>query len=179
MSSLSQAYREAARARWRNCWRPHCGSRFSTRTQSYKACLSCAARVMLRGGARSAARAMRSYGPKRRSRAGRFWFLTGILPGMPADSGTPTGWLTELAARMVNVHCVCDAEVAAEHLVRRVRHPGHLDLARSYAGILESIRAVAMLGRLPVGTQVEVDTSQPLELEGVLRAIRSTLRSGT
>jgi adenylate kinase family enzyme len=29
------------------------------------------------------------------------------LPGMPADSGTPTDWIAALSDQIVNVHCVC------------------------------------------------------------------------
>src|SRR5262245_15783008 len=52
-----------------------------------------------------------------------FWHL----PGMASDSGTPTAWLSKLASRIVNVHCVCEPEIAAERFLRRRRHPGHLD----------------------------------------------------
>src|SRR5205823_5864786 len=52
-----------------------------------------------------------------------FWHV----PGMAADSGTPTEWIAGLDADVVHVFCDCPAEVAAERFVRRARHPGHLD----------------------------------------------------
>ena len=55
------------------------------------------------------------------------------LPGMPLNSGTPTDWISELSNNVVNVHCVCEAEVAAERYARRKRHPGHLDSEKSHA----------------------------------------------
>ncbi|MBV8732241.1 MAG: AAA family ATPase, partial [Acidobacteriia bacterium] len=70
-----------------------------------------------------------------------FWHL----PGMAADSGTPTAWLSELAGTIVNVHCVCGPEIAAERFFRRRRHSGHLDTARTYDDVLQSLHAVARL----------------------------------
>jgi hypothetical protein len=67
------------------------------------------------------------------------------LPGMPADSGTPTGGLSGLSDRVINLHCRCAPEVAAARFVRRARHPGHLDADASETQILESIRAIAGL----------------------------------
>ena len=39
-----------------------------------------------------------------------FWHV----PGMSPDSGTPTGWLAALSSRVVEVHCACAPEIAAE-----------------------------------------------------------------
>ena len=58
------------------------------------------------------------------------------LPGMPSGSGTPTDWIPKLADRLVNLHCECDAEIAAERFLGRVRHPGHLDSEKSHGEIL-------------------------------------------
>lgn len=45
------------------------------------------------------------------------------VPGMAMNSGTPTGWLSELAGRIVNVHRVCAPEIAAKRFLRnRYRH---------------------------------------------------------
>jgi glucokinase len=94
------------------------------------------------------------------------------LPGMPLNSGTPTTWLSKLSDRVVNVHCQCPAEVAAERFCRRMRHPGHGDHERSHAEILASIRELAGFGRLHVGPRVEVDTSQTFDLDVVVREIQ-------
>ena len=95
------------------------------------------------------------------------------LPGMPEDSGTPTGWLRELNA--VQIHCVCDSEVAARRFVERTRHAGHRDGSRSYVEILESICAVASCGPLNLGRRVDVDTSQRLDLERLIPEIHSLI----
>ena len=97
------------------------------------------------------------------------------LPGMPLASGTPANWLLKLSARLVNVHCQCETEIAIERFLRRKRHPGHLDSERSEAEIRESIRDAANLGRLDIGPRIAVDTSQPPDLNLVLKEIRRAL----
>jgi hypothetical protein len=97
------------------------------------------------------------------------------LRGMPPDSGTPTDWLTKLSDRVVNVHCECSAEVAAERFVQRRRHPGHRDDRRAPAEILDSFRGLALLGRLDIGPRVEVDTSGPPDLGALLQAVQRVL----
>jgi cytidylate kinase/N-acetylglutamate synthase-like GNAT family acetyltransferase len=94
------------------------------------------------------------------------------LPGMPAQSGTPTEWLSELSEKIINVHCTCSPEIAAERFAHRKRHAGHCDSERSYSEILESIQALSGIDRLNIGQTVEVDTSHPPNLDDVLRAVR-------
>jgi adenylate kinase len=97
------------------------------------------------------------------------------LPGMPLNSGSPTGWLSELPDRIVNVHCECPTELSAERFYRRKRHPGHRDHERSYEDILMSIREVAGFGPLRIGPRVDVDTSDTVDLARVLSDIESRL----
>jgi len=98
------------------------------------------------------------------------------LPGMPPNSGTPTSWLLQLSAKVVNVHCECEADLAAERFIRRQRHQGHLDSERSHSEIRATIRAAALLGRLNVGPRVDVDTSLEPDL-AVLNQIRKALEN--
>ena len=93
-------------------------------------------------------------------------------PGKPPDSGTPTGWICELPGQVINVHCECPADVAAERFINRKRHPGHLDEERSWIEILASIQTNATFGHIEVGQRIEVDTSQPPNLDLVLSQIR-------
>jgi len=93
------------------------------------------------------------------------------LPGMPSDSGTPTGWLLEASYHVVNVHCVCDFAVAAERFLQRKRHPGHLDNEATYPEALASLRALERLKPLEVGQRVDVDTSGEPRLDAVARDI--------
>ena len=96
---------------------------------------------------------------------------------MPSGSGTPTDWIPQLADRLVNLHCECDAEIAAERFLGRVRHPGHLDSEKSHAEILAGIREIARFGRLDMGARVEVDTSRRPELDAVVTKIRTAFES--
>jgi AAA domain len=97
------------------------------------------------------------------------------LPGMAADSGTPTNWLAQLPGELVNVHCKCDADVAVERFIRRNRHVGHLDNKKLRADIMSDVRAVADLGPLNIGRRVDVDTTEAPELEALLREIHTAL----
>jgi hypothetical protein len=99
-----------------------------------------------------------------------FWHC----PGMPADSGTPTGWLEALGSTTVNVYCHCPPELAADRFLNRARHPGHLDRAKTPAQVLESIRALARYEPLGLGRLIMLDTTLPLEAAALAMEIEST-----
>lgn len=94
---------------------------------------------------------------------------------MPSDSGTPADWLRAPSHRLVNVHCVCELEVAAMRFLRRQRHPGHLDSAASRAAIFASLGTLSRLAPLDIGERIEVDTSQEPNLDDVIAAVRAAL----
>ncbi len=94
-------------------------------------------------------------------------------PGMAPDSGTPIDWVSALAASIVQVHCVCPPEIAAERFARRQRHPGHLDSQRSYQDILQCLETLASLPPLHLGPRIEIDTTYPIDIERVLHDIRT------
>ena len=100
-----------------------------------------------------------------------FWHV----PGMPADSGTPTDWLLRLSHHVVNIHCACSPEVAAARFCQRKRHPGHLDSERSATQVLESIRLLAHLEPPDIWRRVEVDTSAEIDLDAVIDGILKQL----
>jgi len=93
-----------------------------------------------------------------------FWHLT----GMPADSGTPTNWLSKLSNRLVNLHCVCPPEVAAARFLRRERHPGHLDSKSSEEEVLAGLRQIVNLPPLEIRHRVHVDSSLDPDLDSVV-----------
>jgi len=93
-----------------------------------------------------------------------FWHV----PGMPPDSGTATAWLWELSNRIVEVHCACPPEIAAERFIRRERHPGHLDRRLSYDVVLDGLHAIPRSGALELPMRVVVDTSQEPDLSVLL-----------
>ena len=96
-------------------------------------------------------------------------------PGMAADSGTPTAWLSGLTEPKMNVHCVCPPDLAAERFFRRTRHPGHLDIQRSYEDILRTIRDNDALAPIQFGTRIEIDTSGEVDVNAICAAIESLL----
>ena len=95
---------------------------------------------------------------------------------MPSDSGTPTDWLHAPTHHVVNVHCACELEIAANRFLQRRRHPGHLDGESSAAAVLASLRALTQLPALDIGHRIDVDTSQEPNLPEVVRAIRGALQ---
>jgi hypothetical protein len=97
------------------------------------------------------------------------------VPGMPSDSGTPTDWLDAPSHHVVNVHCACELEVAANRFLQRRRHPGHLDGESPFAEVLASLRQLTQLPPLDIGQRIHVDTSQQPNLTAVVRAIRGAL----
>jgi predicted kinase len=106
------------------------------------------------------------------------------LPGMPSDSGTPTDWLHAQSGHVVNVHCACEVDVAANRFLHRRRHAGHLDGRHSPAEVLASLREIARLPPLDIGRRIDVDTSREPDptddlsdvLPDVVRAIRRALQ---
>jgi len=100
-----------------------------------------------------------------------FWHL----PGMPANSGTPTSWIAALSGQVVNVNCRCEPETAAERFLGRKRHLGHLDQEASYTELLANFRELLHLGPIDVGQRIEVDTLRESELDAVVRDVRGAL----
>jgi hypothetical protein len=101
-----------------------------------------------------------------------FWHVS----GMPSDSGTPTDWLDAPSRHVVNVHCVCEAKVAASRFLQRQRHRGHLDGKSSSAEVLANLQNLNRLPPLDIGQRIDVDTSQEPNLTDVVRAIRVVTR---
>ena len=92
-------------------------------------------------------------------------------PASDIDTGTPTEWLSSLSGAVIELHCVCSAEVAAERFLTRKRHEGHLDQLKTHAQLLESFQRFAAYGPLSIGELVEVETENAVELSSVLSEI--------
>jgi predicted kinase len=61
-------------------------------------------------------------------------------PQSTSASGTPTSWLNALPGPVVEVHCVCTPETAAQRFLARQRHAGHLDHLKRADEVLEASR---------------------------------------
>jgi hypothetical protein len=94
-------------------------------------------------------------------------------PRAQGDSGTPTGWLSLLPGRLVEVYCACEPRVAAERYLGRTRHEGHLDHARNLKDLIADLERSASLGPLGLGEVIRVETGGEADLEEILREIRS------
>jgi shikimate kinase len=97
-------------------------------------------------------------------------------PGDEGNAGTPCEWLEQLSPSLVEVHCHCPPEIAAQRFLRRSRHPGHHDSARSEQMLLTQFHATARRGCLGLGSLVVVDTSgqqdTELPIEQISRALQ-------
>ena len=90
-------------------------------------------------------------------------------------SGTPTDWITAMSQRVVEVYCACTPELAAMRFVNRTRHSGHLDSAKRIEDLLPGFQALASTGPIGVGKLLRVDTSDEVNLDPVISAVRSLL----
>lgn len=91
--------------------------------------------------------------------------------GMDGDSGTPTGWIAELGAPVVTLHCVCPPEFAARRFLNRKRHPGHLDHRKSEAEIIANLRFLDSLPPVAIGRVIPVDMTRDIDLPALAAAI--------
>lgn len=92
-------------------------------------------------------------------------------PASRADTGTPVEWLSSLPGVLLELHCLCSPEVAAERFLSRKRHGGHLDHLKTHAELLASFRKQAALGPLNLGRVISVNTEQSLDLPTLLTEI--------
>jgi AAA domain len=97
------------------------------------------------------------------------------LPGMAADSGTPTRWLGELSNLIVQVHCVCSPEIAAARFAHRKRHVGHLDGSATFADVLAALRSHDRRGALDIGPRVDLDTTGEPDIDSLVGQIGGAL----
>lgn len=91
--------------------------------------------------------------------------------GMPEDSGTPTAWLSAIAGRIVNVHCICSPEIATRRFLARRRHPGHLDSTNSYKAVLAGLRRLVSLASPDLGRRIDIGTTREPELPALIEEI--------
>lgn len=96
-----------------------------------------------------------------------FWHL----PGMAADSGTPTAWLSSLPGTVVHVRCLCATDVAARRFRGRPRHAGHLDTQRSEAELIAEFERLAACPPLALAPALDVDTNGAVDVHALARQI--------
>ena len=94
-------------------------------------------------------------------------------PASNVDTGTPVEWLTSLPDVVVELHCICSPNIAAERFMTRQRHEGHLDRYKTHAELLTSFEQQAALGPVGLSRLVQVNTERSVELAPVLAQIDS------
>jgi hypothetical protein len=82
------------------------------------------------------------------------------LPDMDSQSGTPIDWLHSLSYKIVQVHCVCEPEIAARRFFERERHPGHLDSRHSLEDVIASTKQLSKLESFEVGIRLDINTTE-------------------
>jgi predicted kinase len=97
-------------------------------------------------------------------------------PQVTGESGTPTDWLRSLSGKVVEAHCVCPPEVAAERFLARKRHDGHLDRDKRMEDLVAAFEQLAAHGPLGLGPLVNVDTGQVVGFDGVLLELEDYFR---
>jgi hypothetical protein len=96
-------------------------------------------------------------------------------PRSEVESGTPSEWLSSLQGRLIEVHCRCSAATAARRYASRTRHPGHLDGFRSEEELRASFTVQASFGPLGIGSLVEIDSENAMDLQAVADAVIQAL----
>jgi hypothetical protein len=89
----------------------------------------------------------------------------------PSLGGTPTDWLAEHFDLLIEVHCPCGPDAAAQNFVNRRRHPGHLDSLRSPDDVLTSMQSLAPGYPLGLGTTINASSCGPDQIAATIRAM--------
>lgn len=104
------------------------------------------------------------------------------LAGQVRDAVLVSWWhpdaparLSAVGVQLVEVHCDCPVELAAERFSRRRRHAGHLDHLRTPAEHLASLRRAAEVapGAIGAGELVTVATAHPPDAGAVAADVRA------
>jgi thymidylate kinase len=80
--------------------------------------------------------------------------------------------LSSLPSPVVEVHCDCRPETAAQRFLARERHVGHLDGQKRSSEVIASFTRLAALGPLGIGRLIRVDTSVPVDVEAVVSVLK-------
>ncbi|MES9511353.1 AAA family ATPase [Streptomyces sp. NPDC000609] len=86
--------------------------------------------------------------------------------------------LQSLADLLIEVHCDCDAALAAERFQARTRHPGHLDPQLTPDQVTERVAVIRATYPGPLnlgGPLLTVDTSHPIDAAAIAEKIAHAL----
>lgn len=92
-------------------------------------------------------------------------------------SGTPTEWLPNTYAKIIQVYCTCPIETATKRFKERTRHRGHLDHTRPIEEIREWMHQYAPHLPLNLGHLIQVDTTKKQNIKETVQSIQKVLSS--
>ncbi|MGW3951047.1 AAA family ATPase [Streptomyces sp. NPDC004752] len=95
---------------------------------------------------------------------------------------TAPGRLTSLADLLIEVHCDCDAALAAERFRTRTRHPGHLDPQLTSAQVAERVAAIRATYTGPLrlgGPLLTLDTSHHVDTLEIAKTVAQILTASS
>lgn len=94
-------------------------------------------------------------------------------PQSDVASGTSPSWLHSLPGEIIELHCMCSPQVAAERFFARRRHAGHLDTTNSTTAELDGFERFVWPGALGIGRVLEINTEQPVNFEALVEQLAS------
>jgi len=77
---------------------------------------------------------------------------------LPVQYGTPTDWLSESFADIIEVYCTCPIDIAAKRFKTRVRHAGHVDDKKSIKEITQWLSDYNTHLPLGLGNKLVINT---------------------
>ena len=86
-------------------------------------------------------------------------------------SGTPTDWLWTSERTIVEVHCNCSPDVAANRFLIRQRHPSHHDEGWSKQSLLPMLEQQSLLGPLFPLQAVIVNSEDHIDIRKLAKAV--------
>ena len=97
-------------------------------------------------------------------------------PQSNVASGTSPSWLCSLPGEIIEIHCKCSPQVAAERFYARRRHAGHLDTATLKAAEPGTFERFVWPGALGIGRVVELNTEHPIDFEALVEQLAPPAR---
>ena len=96
-------------------------------------------------------------------------------PRGPEGTGTDTGWIGTHFGHVIEVHCACSPDTAAQRFIARRRHPGHLDHLRPAEQVIAQMRALAPGFPLSLWPLITLDTERAPDMHTAISRVRTLL----
>ncbi|MFY0621822.1 MAG: AAA family ATPase [Pelagimonas sp.] len=93
-------------------------------------------------------------------------------PNVPDEpGGTPTDWLSDHFDLLIEVHCPCGPDVAAQNFETRKRHASHLDALQTPDALRQRMHSLAPGYPLGIGTTIDSSCGGPDQIAATIRAM--------